>query len=251
MLKFLRRLACLALAIGLPVCALAAVPDSAAQVVRQKLATLLPGRVPDAVKATPVAGLYQVRYGMQVFYVTADGRYLLKGDLVDLNTKTDLTRIAQTKARKEVLGSLSADTLLTYRPEGKVKHVIYVFSDIDCPYCQRLHADLPTLNGYGVEVRYLFFPRSGLGTPSALKAESVWCAKNRDQAYSRAMKGGRVPSATCSNPVARDYNLGLQMGVQGTPTIVLSNGEVLPGYLPPQQLLEAISQAQSLGGGAS
>jgi thiol:disulfide interchange protein DsbC len=246
MFKIVCRLACLALAIGLTASALAATPDSAEQAVRQKLATLLPGHAPDAIKATPVAGLYQVRYGMQVFYVTADGRYLLKGDLVDLNTKTDLTRIAQTKARKEVLGSLPADTLLTYRPEGKVKHVIYVFSDIDCPYCQRLHADLPTLNGYGVEVRYLFFPRSGLGTPSALKAESVWCAKNRDQAYNRAMEGEQVPSATCSNPVARDYNLGLQMGVQGTPTIVLSNGEVLPGYLPPQQLLQAISQAQSV-----
>ena len=239
------RLVCLALVIGLPAGALAA-PEHGEQLVRQKLATLLPGLKPDSIKATPVAGLYQVRYGMQVFYVTADGRYLLKGDLVDLNSKTDLTRIAKTKARKEVLGSLPADTLLTYRPEGKVKHVIYVFSDIDCPYCQRLHADLPTLNGYGVEVRYLFFPRSGLGTPSARKAESVWCAKNRDQAYNRAMEGERVASATCPNPVARDYNLGLQMGVQGTPTIVLSNGEVLPGYLPPQQLLQAISQAQPM-----
>lgn len=244
MFKIVCRLACLALAIGLPASALAATPDSAEQAVRQKLATLLPGHAPDAIKATPVAGLYQVRYGMQVFYVTADGRYLLKGDLVDLNTKTDLTRIAQTKARKEVLGSLPADTLLTYRPEGKVKHVIYVFSDIDCPYCQRLHADLPTLNGHGVEVRYLFFPRSGLGSPTALEAESVWCAKNRDQAYNRAMDGQSVAPANCPNPVARDYNLGLQMGVQGTPTIVLSNGEVLPGYLPPGQLLQAIAQAR-------
>jgi thiol:disulfide interchange protein DsbC len=247
MFKLICRLACLALLVGLPLSALAA-PESGEQLVRQKLATLLPGRTPDSIKTTPVAGLYQVRYGMQVFYITSNGRYLLKGDLVDLNSKTDLTRVAETRARKEVLGSLPADSLLTYRPEGKVKHVIYVFSDIDCPYCQRLHADLPTLNGYGVEVRYLFFPRSGLGTPSARKAESVWCAKNRDRAYDRAMDGESVTPTSCPNPVARDYQLGVQMGIRGTPTIVLSNGEVLPGYLPPQQLLEAISQAQPMKG---
>lgn len=243
MFKIIRRLACIALIVGLPAGAFAG-SESGAQLVRQKLASLLPGQTPSSIKKTPVPGLYQVRYGMQVFYVTADGRYLVKGDLVDLNSQTDLTRIAQLKARKEVLGSLPADTLLSYPPQGKVKHVIYVFSDIDCAYCQRLHADLPTLNAHGVEVRYLFFPRSGLGSPSALEAESVWCAKNRDQAYNRAMDGQRVAPANCPNPVARDYKLGVQMGIQGTPTIVLSNGEVLPGYLPPQQLLETISQAQ-------
>lgn len=242
MLKIVRRLAFVALAVALPAAALAA-PDAGVQAVRQTLARLLPGHVPDTVAATPVPGLYRVRYGMQVFYISGDGRYLLRGDLIDLRSHTNLTQAAERSARMRTLAALPADTLLTYRPEGKVEHVIYVFSDIDCPYCRRLHAEVPELNGRGVEVRYLFFPRSGLGTPSARKAESVWCAKNRDRAYDRAMAGEAVAPASCANPVARDFNLGVEMGVQGTPTIVLSDGRVLPGYVPASALLQAIRQA--------
>lgn len=244
MFKLFRRLACIALVAGLPASVLAASPNTGVQAMRQKLESMIPGHAPDSVKATPVPGLFQVRYGMQVFYISANGRYLLRGDLIDLKTRTDITSRARRIARIKVLTGLPTDSLLTYRPKGKVKHVIYVFSDVNCPYCELLHAEVPKLNSHGIEVRYLFFPRSGLGTPSALEAESVWCAKNPERAYDRVMAGDSVKPAKCANPVARDFKLGEQMGVKGTPTIVLADGHVLPGYLPTEELLQVIKKGR-------
>lgn len=243
MLKLFRLLSCAALLAATPYIALGA-SNEGLQELRHKLEIMVPGRVPDLVQETPIKGLYEVRYGLQVFYITANGRYVVRGDLVDLQSHTNLTQIATRAARAQTLATLPADSLLTYKAKGAVKHVIYVFSDLNCRYCQMLHDDLPTLNRHGIEVRYLFWPRAGLNSMSAREAESVWCAKDRQQAYDRAVNGGDVRYASCRNPVARDFTLGVQMGVQGTPTIILSNGKILPGYLPAPQLMEAIAQAQ-------
>jgi thiol:disulfide interchange protein DsbC len=100
-------------------------------------------------------------------------------------------------------------------------------------------------NRLGVRVRYLFYPRSGPNTESWTKAEEVWCSDNRNEALTRAKLGQDLKAKPCAaNPVARDYALGRDFGLQGTPAIILASGEMLPGYLPPAMLVQELRKAQ-------
>lgn len=219
--------------------------DHAVQALRERLMKLIPGKAPDVVAATPIPGLYQVRYGLKVFYLTANGRYLIQGQLVDLKDHQNLTDASLDKARVDLLDARPANSFIEYRPKGQTRYTISVFSDVDCPYCRALHAEVPELNRKGVAVRYLFFPRSGPDTPSYYTAVSAWCAKDRQTAFTRAMEGKTIPKATCANPVKSDFDLGMRFGVEGTPTIVLQNGQVLPGYLPVDKLMQVIKEASA------
>jgi thiol:disulfide interchange protein DsbC len=120
------------------------------------------------------------------------------------------------------------------------KYTVTVFTDIDCPYCRAFHANIAEINKLGIAVDYLFWPRSGLGTPSAQKAVDVWCASDRKDALTRAFEGQGPRNATCQSPVAHDFNLGMDLGVDGTPTIIADNGVVLGGYVDPQELLRRL-----------
>ncbi|WP_083250785.1 DsbC family protein [Acidihalobacter aeolianus] len=238
----------LACCLLMPAAALADAGKTAAdnaKALRQRLVKLIPGQAPDSVQPTPIPGLFQVRYGLKVFYLTGNGRYLIQGQLVDLKDRQNLTDTSLDKARLSLLDTLPASSFIEYRPKGKARYTISVFSDVDCPYCRALHAEVPALNRKGVAVRYLFFPRSGPDTPSYYTAVSAWCAKDRQTAFTRAMEGKAIPKATCANPVKRDFDLGVRFGVEGTPTIVLQNGQVLPGYLPVDKLMQAIKDASA------
>jgi thiol:disulfide interchange protein DsbC len=119
---------------------------------------------------------------------------------------------------------------------------VSIFTDIDCGFCRRLHAEMAQYNKQGIAVRYLFYPRAGIGSDSYKKAVSVWCADDRQAAMDSAKAGNEVPEKTCENPVEAHYELGQQMRVQGTPAIVLEDGEMVPGYVPPDKLRRALDQ---------
>ncbi|MEJ2061422.1 MAG: DsbC family protein [Gammaproteobacteria bacterium] len=223
--------------LAFPVMAGAAGLDAPAGVLAS-LNKILPGHKPDAVTPTPVKGLYQISYGPLIFYMSADGKYLFDGNLVNVNTHENLTEAASGKARAEMLAGLDPSRdMIVYAAKGKTKHVITVFTDIDCPYCQRLHTEVPELTRKGVEVRYMFFPRAGIGSSSYKKAVDVWCSKDRKAAMTAAIQGN-VPSAkSCDNPVAFDYEIGQKLGVNGTPAIVLQDGTLIPGYQPADKLI--------------
>jgi thiol:disulfide interchange protein DsbC len=225
----------------------AAWADDDAPLSKTELAAKLNGVDPGDITDSPLPGLYQVAVGSSVAYVTEDGRYLVQGDVYDLSTSQNLTEDTRAKARVALLGSVPRDEMIVFSPkDGKVKHTITMFTDIDCGYCRQFHRDIDKVNALGIEVHYLFFPRTGPNTESWTKAEEVWCAKDRKSALTRAKLGGAVPEAKCGeNPVEEHWDLGHRVGVRGTPAIFAENGELVGGYLPPEELekrLDELSQ---------
>lgn len=203
--------------------------------VRKALNGLVPGSKPDLVRPAPVPGLLEVNFGPQVFYITEDGRYLIQGHVLDMRARTDLTEARQGELRKAVIAAIGEENMVTFAA-AKPEHTVTVFTDIDCGYCRKLHAEIKETNDLGITVRYLFFPRSGPNTESYYKAESVWCAENRQQALTDAKSGKNLPRKTCDNPIDEHMKLVRELGLQGTPAIVLEDGRIIPGYVPAKRL---------------
>ena len=200
----------------------------------------------EAVRPSAVAGLYEVAHGGEVVYVSADGRYVIAGDLFESAKGRNLTAVRRAEARAESMKVLSDDDAIVFSP-SQPRYTLTVFTDVDCQYCRRLHADIGELNRLGIRVRYMFFPRSGPGTESWHKAEAVWCSANRQEALTRAKQGVEVApaKAACHTPIARTYAVGQELGIRGTPGIFTERGEYLAGYMPPAQLLEKLKKAEA------
>lgn len=223
--------------------ALAAVSAGVHADTRADIAKKFPGASAEDVRPAPIAGMYELRRGGDLVYVTPDGRYALMGDLYDLGNNSNLTETRRRELRIELLAGVPDSQTLIFSPKDP-KYTINVFTDVDCGYCRKLHSQIAEYNKLGVRVRYLFFPRSGPNTDSWRKAESVWCAPDRNEALTRAKRGETVKSAPCGvTPVAKEYQLGEDLGIQGTPAIVLANGELLPGYVPPAMLVDHLKTA--------
>jgi thiol:disulfide interchange protein DsbC len=195
-----------------------------------------------AVDKSPLPGLYQVIVQGQAVYVSADGRYMLQGDAYDLKTQARLADARLDALRRAALAKIPESRMIRFAP-AHPKYTVTVFTDVDCPYCRVFHSKIAEYNKLGIAVNYLFWPRSGLNTPSYDKAVSVWCAADRKRAFTEAKHGVDPKPAHCENPVAHDYQLGIDLGVNGTPTIVAGNGAALNGYADPMQLLQWLSEA--------
>lgn len=215
--------------------------------IRDSLKVLLPGLVPDEVNETPVDNLYEVVFGAQLVYVTGDGRFLMQGKIIDLETRTEITEERMSALKTGALAAVSEERMIIYGPE-KPKHTVTIFTDIDCGYCRKLHAQMDQYKAQGIRVRYLFYPRAGVGSDSYNKAVSVWCADDRHEAMDSAKAGKSVPAKTCDNPVAEHYALGQSFSIQGTPALVLEGGEVIPGYVAADKLRRALDRSNSTGG---
>jgi len=177
----------------------------------------------------------EVMLGNTLYYATNDGKYIMQGNLIELATRTDLTEERMKGIRKDLLGKVDEKDMIVFSaPEER--HVITVFTDIDCGYCRKLHKEVGDFNKRGISVHYVAFPRSGLNSPSFKKAVTVWCSEDRNDAMTRAKNGEDLAEVTCDNPVGAEYQLGQQVGVQGTPAILLEDGSLLPGYVPAERL---------------
>jgi thiol:disulfide interchange protein DsbC len=217
----------------------AAAPAAKDKDPRVALAAKIPGGAkPEELRASPIAGVYELARGTEIAYVSEDGKYAIAGDLYDMQADKNLTETTRRTERTKLLASLPESQMVVFSPKDP-KYTVSVFTDVDCTYCRKLHSQIAEYNRLGIKVRYLFFPRSGPDTESWERAEAVWCASNRGEAMTRAKRGEELSKPkSCSNtPVAREYQLGEDVGVHGTPAIVLENGEMLPGYLPPAQLM--------------
>ncbi len=203
--------------------------------IRKAVAQLMPGIEPDSIMKTPVEGLYEVAVGPRVFYISADGRYLVRGHIFDVETRRNLTEEKTTKAKQKAIADLGEQKMVVFSPE-KYDHTVTVFTDIDCGYCRKLHNEMGGYHDNGIRVRYLFFPRAGVGSDSYQKAVSVWCADDRNEAMTQAKRGMPIPPKQCENPVSEELLLGRLLGVSGTPSIFLESGEMIPGYVPPDKL---------------
>jgi len=204
--------------------------------IRAALAKIIPQNKPDVISPSHIPGIYEAVFGAQIVYLSADARYFIQGDLIDLTTKVNLTEQTRAVQRKKLVKKMDESTMVVFNPKGKVKHTISVFTDIDCGYCRKLHREMETYLEKGIKIRYLSFPRSGPNTKSYFKAISVWCAKDKQDAMTRSKSGEELPKADCKHPIDEHMRMAEDFGVSGTPTIVLENGEVIPGYVPAERL---------------
>jgi thiol:disulfide interchange protein DsbC len=230
----------------------AATPVDAADP-RVALAKKIPGVRPEDLRKSPVPGIFELVHGTDISYLSADGKYVFSGDLyqvTDGDTFPNLTdarrrelEVPQWGPRLAKLAAIPESQMLVFGP-AEAKHTITVFTDIDCPWCRKLHSQVADYNKLGIRVRYLFYPRTGPDTESWYKAEAVWCAPDRNKALTQAKLDEPIQMKRCAgSPVARDYKLGREVGVTGTPGIVLETGELVPGYLGPNDMLSHIESS--------
>ena len=218
-----------------------AAADEDYSAVEERIRALAPQTKSIAISETPVEGLLMVQIAGDIVYATSDGKYLIQGRLMDMETREDLTEAAKTDVRREILASVDASKQITFAPE-EPKYDLMVFTDIDCGYCRKLHAQMEEYNEQGIAIHYMSFPRAGVGSPSYDKAVSVWCASDPQGAMTQAKLGGDPEAAQCENPIADQYQLGRDLGVTGTPSLLTSEGQMIPGYVPPEQLRQRLDQ---------
>jgi len=226
-------------------------PQSPAlQQISRLLEKIIPDRTVDNIEESAINGLYEVRYGTEIFYLSETGEFLIQGDMINLATRDNLTEIKRASGREALLKTISNDNMIIFSPDDKkpapnnaeqdnnsTKHTVTVFTDIDCDYCRKMHREIKDYTDLGIEIRYLFYPRSGPNTRSYYKAIAVWCADDRKAALTKAKSGTQIDIKSCKNPIDQHMILADKVGVTGTPTLLLKDGSTLPGYIPAKDLL--------------
>lgn len=213
---------------------------------REELASTFPGIEEENIQDSPVPGMYEITLGSQVAYVTRDGRYLIKGEVIDLDNNLNLTEARKTEARRELLTGLDQANMIVFAPRPPIesKYSVTIFTDIDCRYCRTFHRGIEQVNMLGIEVRYMMYPVAGPGTASWKKAVDVWCAEDRTGAMTAAKSDSEFPVRECdATQVSQQYDLALKLGLRGTPTILTERGDYLGGYMVPEELLRKLELA--------
>jgi len=212
--------------------------------VRTRVVSKLQGVKPSDVSTSPIPGLYEVTMGGIVAYVSEDGKFLVSGDVYDLASQTNLTAERRSAARAKALAAVREDDMIIFSPANP-KMTVTVFTDIDCGYCRKFHSHIAEYNKAGIKVRYMSYPRTGPGTESWRKSESVWCAADRKDALTRAKRDEEFKTRSCGDALVKaQYELGQDLGVEGTPAIFTSNGQYVGGYLAPAQLVQTILETE-------
>ncbi|MBF6057199.1 MULTISPECIES: DsbC family protein [Thiomicrorhabdus] len=211
------------------------------EAVMQQLKQMLNDTKGLVVKPTPIDGVYEVQAGLTIVYMSADGKYMFNGGLIDLQSRENVTEQTQNELRKLAMAAIPESSMIIYPAKGLKKgekgRFLTVFTDVDCPYCVKFHHQVPALNKAGVTVRYLSYPRAGIGSSAYLKAVSIWCADDRNKAMDTMMDERKVVPKSCPNPIKDHLNKARYFQVNGTPNIILDDGRLLPGFVPIQKLL--------------
>lgn len=202
----------------------------------------------ESVSPTPIKGIIEiVMVGGQSTYANEDATYLLNGKIFQLTDDglIDLSLLKQQEKAIKVMQTVPEHEMIVYAAQNQ-KAFITVFTDIDCPYCHKLHAEIPKLNELGVTVRYMAFPRMGVDSDTGNRMKSVWCATDRKAAMDLAMSRQPIDRANCESPVASHFEKAHSIGVSGTPTVIFSDGTVRPGFSEAQELAEAAIKAAAV-----
>jgi thiol:disulfide interchange protein DsbC len=216
--------------------------DAQLELVRQKVDEMFDMIAPENVKTSPVDGWYTIQKGSVIAYISSDGRYLLQGDLIDLDNQLNLSEATRTDARRKLMATVTDDEVIAFTP-SEVKYSVTVFTDVDCTYCRRLHSQIEEYMAHGIEIRYMLYPRNGPASPSWNTSEEVWCANDRADALTLAKLDKDFKTSKCDSTIVQDhYVIGRDVGLNGTPAIVFDDGTLVAGYLPPDQLAERLEQ---------
>ena len=206
---------------------------------------LPPGMEVQAIADSTIDGIKVVDIGeLQPIYVTEDGKYFFYGELysIDESNINNLTDEAKQDKRANLISSnLSSADFITF-PAQRAKHEITVFTDVDCGYCRQFHREINDYLDLGIQVNYLAFPRAGIDSESYKKIVSAWCSSEPNQAITELKLGYEIKENVClNNPVEKHFDLGNSLGVTGTPSIITSEGRLIPGYIPPEDLIGLLS----------
>lgn len=211
--------------------------------IRNHLQQAVPDAKVLAVRPSAMAGLYEVELPGGMVYASADGQYVIQGDLLQLKGKQVVNLSEQSMASRRVglLKGVDRRDAIIFPARGKPKAVLTVFTDVDCGYCRKLHQEVPAMNRLGIEIRYLAFPRDlpryGLAGGAGKQMAQIWCSSEREKAMTLAKQGDEIPPARkgCKAPIVEQYKLGQRMGVKGTPAIFNEKGEQMGGYISAAQ----------------
>ena len=208
---------------------------------QKALAVPAMGLTVESVSTSEIPGMYEVQFANgPLVYSTASGDYFIVGDLYSVGPEgmVNLGEQRRDGERLALIESLDPKDMIIFSPEGKTRAHITVFTDVTCFYCQKLHKEVPELNRRGVEVRYLAYPRAGVGSDGYRQLASAWCADNPQETLTRLKNRESVPENVCAdNPIADQYRLGQEIGVRGTPAMVTAEGRMIPGYQSADDLM--------------
>ncbi|MGK0375717.1 MAG: thiol:disulfide interchange protein DsbC [Arenicella sp.] len=207
--------------------------------VRAELIKMIPPAIDAEIVETAAENVYRMDFQGNYAFVYVTGEHVLIGELLNTKDQVNLGDAAKAERIATVIEDVPISKMIIFGPQDAKRHIT-VFTDIDCGYCRKLHNEVTDLTDAGIQVRYLAFPRAGVGSESHKKYVSVWCNADQQSALTTAKNGGSVPAASCENPVTETYNLGQQVGVRGTPTIIFDDGTLTPGYLPSAELIRRL-----------
>ena len=208
--------------------------------ITEAIANKLPNVEASQIEKSPVEDIYSVDLGERFAYVTSDGKYLFIGELLDMESGLNYTRMALGKKRIDTLHAIPEENYIVFPAKDK-KHSITVFTDIDCSWCRKMHSEIDALNDSGIEVKYLLRPRSGQQSKSWQKADAVLCSKNQQKNLTRSKQGMDITMKTCEDsPVMANVAIAQELGFMGTPVVLSENGTQLGGYIEAAQLLKKL-----------
>ena len=212
--------------------------------INEKITTILPpGTNIESIEVSEFPGIYKVYFGdIQPLYVSENGNFFIYGDMFNVNANgiINLTEKDILEKRKALMQDISNDELIKFEAKNEL-FAVTVFTDVDCGYCRKLHDEIATYNEVGITINYAAFPRSGIGTETFSKMVGAWCSNNPKDSITKLKNGKKLKLSFCdSQPVAKHYAIGNKIGVTGTPAIVSSKGELLPGYHSAEDLLSKL-----------
>lgn len=214
--------------------------------ISSKINAVLPeGMSVQSVKKSQIENLYIVDIGdLQPIYASKNGEFFFYGELyaVNGNMLQNTTKDEINLKRKSILDeALSGGDFITFKSDNE-KHRVIIFTDVDCGYCRKFHNEINDFNDLGITVNYVAFPRSGLASDSYNKIVTAWCSTDAKDTLTKMKQGIDVQLSMCQDhPVEKHFLLGQKIGITGTPAIIKSNGELLPGYLPPEELITRLN----------
>ena len=196
------------------------------------------------IRKAAMPGMYEVQLANgPILYTNETGEYFIVGDLYSV-TPDGYVNLAEQRRdahRVEQLSQVDTKDMIVFSPKEAPRAYVTVFTDVTCYYCQKLHQEVPELNRRGIEVRYLAYPRAGMGSEGFYKLETAWCSSDPNDVITRLKNKEQVPTASCAdNPIASQYQLGQELGVRGTPAIVTQDGKMIPGYQSATDLIASL-----------
>jgi thiol:disulfide interchange protein DsbC len=197
----------------------------------------------DEVRATPMANLYEVRFGVEVVYVDAKGQFLIQGELIDTASRRNLTQDRIDRLTAIDFAKLPLKDAIVWK-NGSGARKMVVFADPNCGYCKRFERDLNTVKD--VTVYTFLYPILGGDSPD--KSRAIWCAKDATAAWRDWMLDGKEPPkllGNCEAPLERNLELGRKHRITGTPAIVFEDGTRVPGAISAAQIEERLAGKKS------